>query len=510
MGAIDKNDPFAVFLTPPPNETQEERILREKKDAEAQRESDRIDDEIRMEKAAAKKQQGGLVKVLLLGQSESGKSTTLKNFRMRYASADWKQERASWKAVIQLNLIRSVFIILDTLEAEMINEPITAPDDFNVSTDALLRSSLDTIMRTSIDNPADNEPIKKLPIDLQKHQLLKLRLSPLQPVEADLKRRLGAGTEDIGPANTGVLSDHTMTLDRRREFGVRAWKDALGNFVRHRNTTEEKKGEWHRELHDEATEVIASCREDVKALWMDETVRAVLEKRRMRVEDSAGFFLNDLDRIATRTYEPSDDDIIRARLRTVGVQEYRIKFGPEPGSHILGNVGGTSVFGNEWIIYDVGGSRTLRHAWLPYFEGVNAIIFLAPISCFDERLLEDPAVNRLEDSFLLWRAVCSSKLLSKATVILFLNKFDILHRKLQSGVQVRMFLPSYGDRPNDTPTVTKYLKQKFRDILRQNSPAPRNKYFYTTSVTDTKATAVTLNTVRDSILREHLKTAEFL
>lgn len=79
MGAIDKNDPFAVFLTPPPNETQEERILREKKDAEAQRESDRIDDEIRMEKAAAKKQQGGLVKVLLLGQSESGKSTTLKS-----------------------------------------------------------------------------------------------------------------------------------------------------------------------------------------------------------------------------------------------------------------------------------------------------------------------------------------------------------------------------------------------------------------------------------------------
>lgn len=33
-------------------------------------------------------------------------------------------------------------------------------------------------------------------------------------------------------------------------------------------------------------------------------------------------FLNDIERIAIRDYEPSDDDVIRARLRTLGVQEY--------------------------------------------------------------------------------------------------------------------------------------------------------------------------------------------
>ena len=44
---------------------------------------------------------------------------------------------------------------------------------------------------------------------------------------------------------------------------------------------------------------------------------------------------------------------------------------------------------------------------------VNAIIFLAPISVFDESLEEDPTVNRLEDTYLLWKAVVSSKLLSK-------------------------------------------------------------------------------------------------
>jgi len=132
------------------------------------------------------------------------------------------------------------------------------------------------------------------------------------------------------------------------------------------------------------------------------------------------------------------------------------------------------------------------------------------VSCFDERLLEDPSVNRLEDSFLLWRAVVSSKLLKHTTLVLFLNKCDLLRRKLQSGVRVKEFLPSYGERPNDSLTLVTYLKEKFRDVLKQGYHKERNTYFYATSVIDTKATATTLRTVRDSIFREHLRNAELI
>lgn len=34
-------------------------------------------------------------------------------------------------------------------------------------------------------------------------------------------------------------------------------------------------------------------------------------------------------------------------------------------------------------------------AWVPFFDNMDAIIFLAPISAFDEVLAEDPSVNRL-------------------------------------------------------------------------------------------------------------------
>ena len=65
---------------------------------------------------------------------------------------------------------------------------------------------------------------------------------------------------------------------------------------------------------------------------------------------------------------------------------------------------------------------------------VNAIIFLAPISAFDQTLAEDPKVNRLEDSMLLWKSVVSNKLLENVNIILFLNKCDLLRAKLEAGV----------------------------------------------------------------------------
>ncbi|EMD30978.1 heterotrimeric G-protein alpha subunit [Gelatoporia subvermispora B] len=228
------------------------------------------------------------------------------------------------------------------------------------------------------------------------------------------------------------------------------------------------------------------------ALWADAGIQALL---RHEVKRS---FLDDVARVAARGYEPSDDDVVRARLRTMGVQEYRFKF--ERGSES----------GREWFIYDVGGARSSRHAWFPYFDDINAIIFLAPISCFDEKLAEDPSVNRLQDSMLLWKAVCSSKLLKKVQLILFLNKCDLLHAKLARGVKVARYVMTYGDRSNDARTAAKYFRQQFKDLLTRHSPEQREFYSFLTTAVDTKATAVTVAAVREGIQRNHLKDADIL
>ena len=76
-------------------------------------------------------------------------------------------------------------------------------------------------------------------------------------------------------------------------------------------------------------------------------------------------FLNDLDRVTALDYTPNDgkyssvyhekelsllliDDVLRARLKTVGVSEYRCEM-----EAVAGRESGT-----EWRIIDVGGSRS--------------------------------------------------------------------------------------------------------------------------------------------------------
>lgn len=82
------SDPLAAALRPPPNETPAEREIRLQKEGEAKKVSDAIDEQIRQERAQLKKSKAD-VKVLLLGQSESGKSTTLKRGCFLFWGTAW-------------------------------------------------------------------------------------------------------------------------------------------------------------------------------------------------------------------------------------------------------------------------------------------------------------------------------------------------------------------------------------------------------------------------------------
>ncbi|PFH53457.1 hypothetical protein AMATHDRAFT_137279 [Amanita thiersii Skay4041] len=476
-----QNDPFIELMRPPPDETPAQLMARRKRELDAQRISDKIDEQIKKERALSKKEKT-VTKVLLLGQAES-------DFRMRYAPEEWQRERNGWRAVVQLNIVRSISLILRVVEAELNGEPLSGDIEGEEN-------------QAPIDDIGDTEAVKFT----DWHQLLMIRLAPLRGVELELKKKLGVDNympvrhvSRATPFDDGPQTGNDRAL-QAQEFSVRSWQDILDPGTRKLQNIDVSTA------LDAITATIASCKDDMKALWNDKAIRFALHRRRIRLPDSAGFFLNDLDRIATRDYTVDDNDIVRARLRTVGVQEYQLMFDHGPWDNP--KIGKSN--GWEWRIYDVGGCRTLRAAWLPYFDNVNVIIFLTPVSVFDETLWEDPTVNRLQDSIGLWTSICSSKLLAKAQLIHFLNKCDLLHRKLKRGVQLQNYLASYGERPNDVSSAIKYLRDKFRDIQKKRSPAPRTPYIYPTTVTDTEATAITLESVRDGVLRENLTTSQLI
>ena len=66
-----------------------------------------------------------------------------------------------------------------------------------------------------------------------------------------------------------------------------------------------------------------------------------------------------------------------------------------------------------------------------------------------------PSPFQQEDSVLLWKSVCSNKLLANVELVLFLNKCDLLEAKLKSGIRLAKYVRSFGDRSNDLDTATK-------------------------------------------------------
>ena len=72
MRRADGEDPLALLLTPPIDETHDEREQRLQREAEARRVSEGIDAVIQRERDALRNQK--VLKMLLLGQSGSGMS----------------------------------------------------------------------------------------------------------------------------------------------------------------------------------------------------------------------------------------------------------------------------------------------------------------------------------------------------------------------------------------------------------------------------------------------------
>lgn len=145
--------------------------------------------------------------------------------------------------------------------------------------------------------------------------------------------------------------------------------------------------------------------------------------------------------------------------------------------------------------------------WAPYFDDATAIIFMAPVSAFDQYLEEDPRTNRIDDSLQLFTQICSNKLLKNAHLVLFLNKTDVLKAKLARGVQVKKYITSYGERPNEFDPVVGYFRAHFTQVHKRNNESMRVLYTHLTNVVDKTATQRIITDIRDSIFRVYLKDA---
>lgn len=139
------------------------------------------------------------------GQSESGKSTTIKNFQLQYAPKSFWAERGTWKKVIHLNLVRSIRRIHNALSSLSLNEsPIQDVSTYSpIPSSSILALGLNNTEEDSVlsDNRFEQKSGPKLS---SKHQLLLMRLRPILDLDAALMHQLMYSNSDHSTDRSGL------------------------------------------------------------------------------------------------------------------------------------------------------------------------------------------------------------------------------------------------------------------------------------------------------------------
>lgn len=223
----------------------------------------------------------------------------------------------------------------------------------------------------------------------------------------------------------------------------------------------------------------------IRSLWNDAGIQEAYDRRReYQLTDSAKYYLSDLDRIEKEDFLPTEQDILRARVPTTGIIEY--------------------PFDLDSIIFrmvDVGGQRSERRKWIHCFENVTSIIFLVALSEYDQILLENANENRMEESIALFKTIITYPWFQNSSIILFLNKKDLLEEKIATS-HIGDYFPDYKGPKHDDKAAREFILKIY---LAQNPDPDRMCYSHFTCATDTENIKLVFCAVKDTILQNSLK-----
>lgn len=233
--------------------------------------------------------------------------------------------------------------------------------------------------------------------------------------------------------------------------------------------------------------------EAIRVLWQSMTLKEVwLKRSQANINDSHKEYLSDLTRIASPNYIPTRQDILISRVRTtqINVEKYTIE-------------------GTEFEIYDVGGQRSERRKWVECFENVDAVIFVAALSEYDQNLAEAKRQNRMKEALSLFESVVKNVHFAETSIMLFLNKKDIFAEKiLYTDISATSHFSDYAGPPGDFDHGVLYFIQKFEEHLDEDEF--NDAFIHVTCATDTTNMEFVLDSSRTIIMTDNMRRAGFL
>uniref|UniRef100_A0A8C1W1M5 Guanine nucleotide binding protein (G protein) alpha 12a n=1 Tax=Cyprinus carpio TaxID=7962 RepID=A0A8C1W1M5_CYPCA len=288
-----------------------------------------------------------------------------------------------------------------------------------------------------------------------------------------------------------ALLDFRDTIFENVIKGMRVLVDARDKLgIPWQNSENEKHGMFVMSFENKAGMPVEPCTFQLyvpalQALWNDSGIQEAYGRRsEFQLSESVKYFLDNLDWIGQLNYVPSRQDILLARKATKGIVEHDFVIKKIP-----------------FKMVDVGGQRSQRQKWFQCFDGITSILFMVSSSEYDQVLMEDRHTNRLVESMNIFETIVNNKLFSNVSIILFLNKMDLLVEKVRQVSISKHFSDFQGD-PHRLEDVQAYLVQCF-NRKRRNRSKPLFHHF--TTAIDTENIRFVFHAVKDTILQENLK-----
>uniref|UniRef100_A0A3Q3GRD9 G protein subunit alpha 13 n=1 Tax=Labrus bergylta TaxID=56723 RepID=A0A3Q3GRD9_9LABR len=207
----------------------------------------------------------------------------------------------------------------------------------------------------------------------------------------------------------------------------------------------------------------------IKALWADSGIQNAYDRRREFQLD----------------YLPTQQDILLARKPTKGIHEYDFEIKNVP-----------------FKMVDVGGQRSERRRWFECFDSVTSILFLVSSSEYDQVLMEDRQTNRLRESLDIFETIVNNRVFVNVSIILFLNKTDLLEEKVKN-VALKDYFSEYTGPEHSLPEIQAFMVECFRAKRRDATQKPLYHHF--TTAINTENIRLVFRDVKDTILHDNLK-----
>jgi len=368
------------------------------------------------------------IKLLLLGPGESGKSTVFKQMRILHGTPRDDDELRMYGVVIRANIIVAVRKLCLLLRTLGLEEALQLESE---QSDNSIREAYDRLMTHVVSMTSSNNG----PQDAKEN---------------------GMNGEEVEKDWVG----------QSPRAGLAANSDAK-LFLRHADA--------------------------IRVLWRAKTMKEVwLKRATANVIDGHKEYLQDLDRISSPSFKPTDQDVLLARMRTTNVSRQSYK-----------------ISGIEFEVYDVGGQRSERRKWLPCFDHVDAVMFVAALSEYDQTLAESKRTNRMVEALELFRSICNNRAFVKTSIMLFLNKKDIFREKLTySDIASQKPFDDYIGPTKDMESGVLYFMERFKECMIDDEL--QDSYIYVTTATDTSNMEFVLDSTQMIIMTDNLRKSGIL